>query len=123
MILDTSFIIDFLHGKTEAVTLYQRIEETTATTSISVFEIFKGIKNSKELEQVADFMEDIMVHDFNKKAAEIAGLAWKTLRESGQEIEPEDCMIAAIALAANEVLVTRNADHFRRIIGLKVVTY
>ncbi|MBI5389465.1 PIN domain-containing protein [Candidatus Woesearchaeota archaeon] len=61
--------------------------------------------------------------DFNRKAAELAGSISRNLKAAGQEIDPEDCMIAAIALLHHETLLTRNMHHFERIAGLKVKSY
>jgi len=47
----------------------------------------------------------------------------RELRGKGQLIGTNDLWIAASALEHSETLVTRNADEFRRIPGLNVVTF
>ncbi len=54
-----------------------------------------------------------------RKAGKLSG----ELITSGQEIDREDCIIAATALLHDEPIVTRNVDHFERIDGLDVRTY
>ena len=46
----------------------------------------------------------------------------RLLRE-GAPIDPEDAMIAGIALALGDVVLTRNVRHFSRITGLRVEGY
>jgi predicted nucleic acid-binding protein len=57
-----------------------------------------------------------------KTAGHYARIA-RELRRRGQLIGANDLWIAAAALSAELPLVTRNADHFRRIDGLGVVPY
>ena len=47
----------------------------------------------------------------------------RKLREEGQSIGANDTWIAAIALAEQAPLLTRNVDHFQRVEGLEVRTY
>jgi predicted nucleic acid-binding protein len=57
------------------------------------------------------------------ESAFLAGDIQKELIRKGEIIDPEDCMIAGIALKSNEPLLTRNLKHFKRIPGLQVETY
>jgi len=54
-----------------------------------------------------------------QKAGKISG----ELISRGEEIDREDCIIGATALLNDELVVTRNNDHFERIDGLDVETY
>jgi predicted nucleic acid-binding protein len=53
------------------------------------------------------------------KAGEVQG---KLIRK-GKMINPEDAMIAGIALINNETVLTKNVEHFSRIRDLKIETY
>ena len=125
MILDTSFLIALLINKPEAVKKASLIEEEEIIkiTSISVFELMKGIKKENHREKVMELMNNLVVLDLTKESAYEAGLISKALILKGKEIEPEDCMIAGIAIVNNEVLLTRNIKHFERVEGLKVEEY
>lgn len=41
----------------------------------------------------------------------------------GEQIEREDCIVAATALLNDEAVVTKNTDHFDRIDNLDVRSY
>jgi tRNA(fMet)-specific endonuclease VapC len=57
--------------------------------------------------------------DFNKNTAEIFATLKSSSRQSGNNIEDFDLMIASIAIENNLVLVTNNTKHFVNIAGLK----
>jgi predicted nucleic acid-binding protein len=54
-----------------------------------------------------------------KHAGELSG----RLITEGQQIDREDCIIAATAMQENEPVVTRNGSHFDRVPNLDVRTY
>ena len=51
------------------------------------------------------------------------GRAFRHLRDNGNLIGANDLWIAATGLAYGMPVVTRNADHFRRVPGLEVESY
>ena len=51
------------------------------------------------------------------------GRAYRYLKDNGRLIGSNDLWIAATALAHKMPVVTRNAEHFRRVPGLDVETY
>lgn len=65
MILDTCFLIDLLKGRKEAVALSERleIEELTKITSVSVFEISRGIKAADRLESISQLFDSLIILD------------------------------------------------------------
>lgn len=125
MILDTSFLIDLLKNKKEAVELAASVEdrEVMKTTSISVFEIYKDISNKDKLKRVGEFFDSLIILNFNTKSAKLAGDIFRELAQKGEEIDSEDCMIAAITKNDSEVLITRNTKHFNRIKNLNIRSY
>lgn len=123
MILDTTFVIDLLKGEKAAVKLAAELEEApVSTTSITVFEIFQGAKDS-ELAPIRKFFAQMTVLPLGHDEAERGGLIQKQLKTTGKTIDPEDCMIASIALEHKKKIVTRNGKHFEKIPGISVVTY
>ena len=51
------------------------------------------------------------MYSLHEKGAKQAGLLHQSLRDEGTPMDPEDCVIAAIALEHNRMLVTRNIFH------------
>jgi tRNA(fMet)-specific endonuclease VapC len=125
LILDTSFLVDLFLNRKEAISLIAQLEENEIlkTTSISVYEIFRGIKNKDKITKIEGFFNDVIVLNLDKNSAKVAGLLSKELCDAGLEIDPEDCMIAAIAKESNDTILTRNVKHFSRVHGLKIKSY
>lgn len=93
-----------------------------ATTSITAAELHFGIcsmpqgKRRAELEKTItemlneDFRDSVLA--FDSGAAEAYGVLAAKLRQDGTPIGQSDTMIAAIVLAHEATLVTRNRRHF-----------
>ncbi|MFT4313028.1 MAG: PIN domain-containing protein [Candidatus Woesearchaeota archaeon] len=120
MIADTTILIDFLIGKKEAIAQFEQVN--ICTTSISVFEVVQGLSES-EKELFTEFLQNIKVLSFQCEDAVVAGSIYAELKSQGKEIDPEDCMIAAIALRHEVAILTRNVNHFSRISNLRVKSY
>lgn len=130
MILDTSFLIDLMQGLPEAINKIeklQHIQEPIFITTPTIFELWTGIscgnQPEKEKQKLKIIIENQRILDFNNSSAQEAGIINGTLKKQGIPIDPEDCMIAGIAINHNEPILTRNIKHFQRIKGLKVETY
>lgn len=125
MILDTCFLIDLFANRQEAVNLAKELElkEIIKTTSINVFEIYRSLNKKDKLDEIEKIFESIIVLNLDKKSAKLAGEISQELAKSGMEIDPEDCMIGAITILANETLVTRNIKHFSRIKKINLKLY
>ena len=128
--LETSFIIDILRGSEKARILKDRLEKNNSALFIPspvVMELISGAHLSdrpdSEKEKIKQFLSYHYVVDFDMESAFIAGEIEATLTKKNDEIEPEDVMIAAIALQHHETLVTRNARHFEKIKGLEIEAY
>jgi len=130
MILDTSFLIDFLEGLPEAITKMQEMQNNPETIFISaptIFELWTRVSQSnqpdKEKEKVKKIIDSQHILELTKSCAEEAGLINGTLWKEGKPIDPEDCMIAGIAKYYDETILTRNVKHFNRIKSLKIESY
>jgi len=129
MILDTTFVIDLIKGKVNSVSKLKEFEEDRipyAITTPTVYELWSGLisleKPEKEKQKTASLIKEQIIYFLDDKSAEEAGKIDGELIKTGQTIEPEDCMIAGIAIRNNQKLVTRD-EHFKRIEGLKVEMY
>lgn len=130
MLLDTSFIIDLLRGQEKAVKKIKVLEaESTATniSSPSIFELFVGIsltkKPASEKKRIMDVLESWGTLTLDCECAARGGVIHGQLIKEGQPIDPEDSMIAAIAIVHGETLLTKNTKHFSRVPDLKIEEY
>jgi predicted nucleic acid-binding protein len=126
-LLDSCFLIDALKGKPETNKLLKSGRQLY-TSQINMYEVIKGlflrnISGSKYLEALELFKNINVVSlddDAIIKSAEISA----ELIKKGQEIQDADCITAGVALSKGiNTIITRNAEHFRRIKGIKVETY
>lgn len=130
MILDTSYLIELLRGRdksaeTRARELDDKFVEK-ATTSISVMELWRGVQsinNQKEKKKVEELLQSLLIYSFNEKEAKVSGELEAELLSNGEIIDIEDIMIAGIAKAHGEIILTRNIKHFQKIKGLKFESY
>lgn len=130
MLLDTSFIIDLLRGRESAVKKVNMLEAEAIATNISspsVFELFVGIsltdKPAAEKKKIMDVLESWGTLSLDAECAARGGRIHGQLIREGQPIDPEDSMIAAIALVNGETLLTRNTKHFGRVPDLEIEEY
>lgn len=108
-LIDTSVIIDFLAGDKKIVSLIEEIADKGAvkTTSITEYELLKH--KAKLRRQVAeDFLSELIVHPFDSAAAKEAAKIFKELKDAGKMVNENDLLIVGIALANDEVLLTRD---------------
>jgi hypothetical protein len=130
MIEDTSFLIDLLDGDDDAAAILELAERENRPEKISAItslELYEGIERSQkpdaEKRKVLGVLDSKHVipadHSIMKRAGELSG----RLVVEGQQIDREDCIIAATAMQENEPVVTRNGSHFDRVPNLDVQSY
>lgn len=66
------------------------------------------------------FLDQFVSLPFDDKAALVYGRVRAQLATQGTPIGPNDLMIAAIAIANDVTLVTRNTREFGRVAGLRI---
>lgn len=125
--MDTSFLVDLLRGKQDAIRELEKIEnegERITTTPISASELFEGAYNSmnseKESERVRQLLRRIELLGFSIQVCEKYGKLAHELKSLGKQIGDLDTLIASLAMAHNEAILTANVHHFNRIPGLIV---
>ncbi len=127
--LDTSFLVDFLRGRKDAVEFLSQLEGSSEAITVaapSVFEIVEAAeiaRSEQERQAIRDLMSSMTVLPLNAQTAWAAGQLSASLIFSGEQIGQMDTLIGAIARFHNENLVTGNKEHFRRIPGLRVQVY
>ena len=127
--LETSFIIDFLRGKSEAVNYLSKIQNSYGTISVAsptVFELVEAAeiaRSEEEKQKIKELLSSMTVLALDSEASWKAGELSADLIMSGKQIGHMDLFIGAIALSNGESLATRNIKHFSRISALNVEDY
>jgi tRNA(fMet)-specific endonuclease VapC len=107
--LDTSVIIDFLAGDQKIVALVKEIlsKEVVKTTTITEYELLRH--KTKIKKQAAErFLSGVIVCSFDRDAAKKAAELFQELQDVGRMVNENDLLIAGIALAHDEILLTRD---------------
>ncbi|MDM7920362.1 MAG: type II toxin-antitoxin system VapC family toxin [Methanosarcina sp.] len=128
-VLDTSFIVDLLRGREEAL---QKLAEMEAqeiplsTTEINVLELYRGAylsgKTHQNLEEIKKLLECFQVLKLEESVYEVFASLSARLLSEGKTIGVSDELIAAIILCHDGKIVTRD-NHFKEVPGLEVVGY
>jgi len=128
--LETDFLIALIRKDEKAIAKLRKLIENgerLTTTPINAAELFKGAYKSKNVDEnlkvVRGILSRLTLLDFNLTASEIYGQISTELEKRGEPIGEMDTLIASIALAHNERILTRNVKHYSRIRGLELETW
>jgi tRNA(fMet)-specific endonuclease VapC len=92
--------------------------------SVVKAELYYGSRKSrypeKNLAKQQQFVNKFISLPFDDRAAEVYGLIRSQLENSGTPIGPNDMLIASIALAFDQTLITNNTREFSRIKDLRI---
>lgn len=126
-LVDTNYIIDFLHGKKEIVKqLGDLFDKGIAISVITVAEVVQGAYKSERpkenIEAFEKFLADneIPILEIDRDTAYIYGQKQGPLLKIGRRISGFDMLIAATCLKHSLELVTDNIQHFKRIEGIQL---
>jgi len=128
-LLDTNVCIAFLNGRDKGVRdkLLAMDPETVRLCSVVRAELLYGARNSDHVDanlgRLKEFLAAFESLPFDDACADHYGIVRAQLRRGGQMIGPNDLLIATIALANDQTLITRNQQEFHRIPGLRVVSW
>ena len=123
--LDTSIVIDIFRGDSALKKKIMQFQgQKFSITSITLCELFKGAWKSndkeKSVELISDFYRSVELLDFDVASANLFGLNHNILEKKGSKIPEADLMIASLAMANNQILITRDLKHFKKIPELNV---
>ena len=131
--LDSSVIIDLLRKKLDFTQLESKFgeNEIAKIPSPAIIEIIRGLYlnsniyniGENEKEKINKLLSSFPILDLDKESSILAGEIEANLINTGNVIDIEDIMIAAIAKRNGERLITRNIKHFERIKDLEVEGY
>jgi predicted nucleic acid-binding protein len=116
VILDASFLIDLIADDDGAVAKLREIDDerltvpTLAYTEVGV-SLGSGTPQAQRFESI---MDQLPLVPYDGEAARRAMDVQRQLRTRGEPIGAVDAMIAGIALARDESIVTRNVSEFSR---------
>ena len=122
IIADTDVLIDFLRGRGGAAKRVALELETRffGTTAITAFELRSGAHTPNQRKGIDTLLDAMTLLSFGPEEARIAADLRQQLESQGQAIGMADYMIAAVCIANDGVLLTRNRKHFERVEGLKL---
>jgi predicted nucleic acid-binding protein len=78
---------------------------------------------SQEREKILSVLRSLTQLPLDSQSAIRAGLVYAQKKKEGEKIDPEDAMIAGIAIENHETILTRNRKHFLGIPELRVEVY
>ena len=119
--LDTSILIDYFRKKNKETSTFYKLSELNfsfSTTSISTFEIYRGVTVLQRPFWDSLF-EQVEVIPFGEEASKIAA---RLMQVSGlkNRVELPDLFIAAISIQRNLRLATLNRKDFEKIEELRL---
>jgi len=111
LLFDTDVIIDFLRGKQGAKRIMSSVrdEDMPCCSAVTVAEIRAGMRDEEEPATRA-FLESFDILSIDKKVAQLAGDLKRKTKQ--QQLELDDCFIAATAVIHQAVLITHNPKHY-----------
>ena len=127
--IDTSFLIDLIRQKPEAIARVQVLVEAgvpIATTTINILELYRGAflsasvrDNIQEVRAIQNALIDLTI---DQDTYEVFGALSAEQRRQGSSIGDFDELIASITLCNDGIMITRD-QHFLEVPGLTVETY
>ena len=127
IVLDTSFIIDYIRGVDKTKDLIYG--KYTVTTVISYHEIMTGVKISKAKKEekiFRKFFSEIKILSFDLRSADISSEIASKLSAIGRSVNVMDILIAGIAIANGaDAIITADKDFLEiaKISDLDVIIY
>lgn len=126
--LDTSAVLDVLAWQRESLLNFELTPiQDIAVSTIVVHELLQGAQDSgsgsRSKKLLDRFLKTVEVIPFRVTDAEVSAQITKYLNKQGKPIGNLDPFIAAQAIAADAMLVTRNIKHFKRIPNLQITDW
>jgi len=121
IIADSDVLIDFLRGGGEAARVAVELESRSfGTTAVTAFEIRSGARTARQKSAVDTLLDAMTILPFGPEEAQVAAEVRQQVESQGLPIGMADCMIAAICISNDGVLLTRNLKHFERVKALRL---
>jgi predicted nucleic acid-binding protein len=111
LLLDTDVLVDYLRGTEEAVEYLEECTGTLLLSSITVAELYAGVREGRERTALSTFVTAFGLVPVTREIAERGGL-WRRDYGRSHDTGLADALIAATADIAQAQLVTLNQKHF-----------
>ena len=118
ILIDTDVMIDYLRGNEKAVSFLRKHADHIALSSITVAELYAGVRNGAEEETLDALMALFRIIPVTGQNAKLGGLLKRTFGRS-HGVGLADAIIAATAQLENAELATLNTKHYPMLAGLK----
>ncbi len=107
VIFDTNLLIDALSGESKAIKAIEAYKgrESAAITILSKYELLRGRKFSEQ-NTLDELLSNLNVYGLNDAEIDVSADVYRSLKEKGKLMDEFDILIAGIAIANNEKLVT-----------------
>ena len=111
ILLDTDVLINFLRGQEKTRDYLSSIldEADMCCSAVAVAEIHAGMKEH-ERRKTTELLDSLTIIDVTRDIAEKAGAYRRIIRS--QDLELDDCIIAATAFIQHAILATGNTKHY-----------
>ena len=111
-LLDTDVLIEYLRGKPKAVEYLENLSEEIVISSITVAELFAGVRDEEERNHLEKFLAVFKVIPVDFEISKTGGLFQNQYgKKYGTGLA--DGLIAATAYHCKATMVTLNQKHYR----------
>ena len=118
-LIDTDVLVDYLRGDSRAAKFLEGIQGDLFVSSITVAELYSGVRSVEEERALDQFLLAFQVVDIDRQIAKAAGRYRQQFSKShGTGLA--DALIAASAEARHAILISLNKRHFPMAKGMKV---
>ena len=111
MLVDTDILIDYFREYPQAVDFIETNIDRVMVSSISVAELYQGVRDGKEREALDAFMSAVSILSVDETIGKKGGLYRREFRLSHNS-GLADCLIAATASQHGIALKTLNVKHY-----------
>ena len=111
VLFDTDVLIEYLRGKDEAQIYIDSIQDLVYMSSITMAELYAGVRKGEESRKLDVFIETFEVISLNKNIAKMGGL-YRNQYKPSHGTGLADALIAATAKEIGAQVITFNIKHF-----------
>lgn len=122
LLIDTDVLIDYLRNHPLAVEYLENLTADLLISSITVAELYTGVREGKEREQLKNFLHIFEIIPITTEIAVLGGLCRRDYGKS-HGVGLADAIIAATAEIQQASIVTLNQKHFQHITKNLIIPY